>query len=110
MDIQRLSHTLADGDRIVITNSTLLSLSGRILKIATLEELPALDSRYWAEMQAATVRRILEEWCVELVALIGYHYGRPGHGQELRFFILQIDGNWYDVKRRPLDITLEITA
>jgi hypothetical protein len=110
VDIQNLSHTLAEGDRIVNANAALGSVRGRILHIATLAELPALDGSYWAEMKAATIRRILAEWCVELVALIGYHYGRPGHGQELRFFILQIDGNWYDLKRRPLDITLEITA
>jgi hypothetical protein len=77
VDIQNLSHTLAEGDRIVNANAALGSVRGRILHIATLAELPALDGRYWAEMKAATIRRILAEWCVELVALIGYHYGRP---------------------------------
>lgn len=100
-----MSADLEPGDLVRVANPKRGAVVARIVHTATPAELPALPHR-WDELKAASVRRILQSWAVDHLALIEYRYGN----RDVAFFALEIAGNWYDLKRQALTITREITA
>lgn len=92
--------TLASNMRVRITGDT-KSLIGRIEEVQTVAELPDLPGVGLPVSGPFAPKNILLEWGVTRVAMITYHTSPE---QQFMFTALEIEGEWYDLKRQKLEI------
>ena len=93
------------GDCVRISNPARGAVIGSVLDITTPAALPAIPSARWTEWRTAAVRRILEQWHVDELAMLSYRWGGPPGPREVCFVALHIPGRgWHDLKRQPLTI------
>jgi hypothetical protein len=93
------------GDCVRISNPRRGAVIGSVQAITTPAALPAIPDARFTEMRTKVVRRILEEWHVDQLAVLSYRWNGPPGPREVCFFALHIPGHgWHDLKRQPLTI------
>ncbi len=96
----------AAGDLVRVSNPARGAVVSTVVHVTTPAALPSLPHHDLDELKTHAARAILQEWCVDTIALIQYRWNGPPRPRDVAFVALQIGGNWWDLKRQTLTITL----
>ncbi len=86
---------MSNGDNVRLSISGRGEVIGRVEAVARPEDLPLITP-----FDLDTVRSILHEWEVDLVAMVSYPYGR----QQLMVALLRTPAGWRDMQGQRITV------